>query len=111
MQEYEANDQSLEEEKRFKLSLGGGSLKVNDDLFKIIGRISGVKRQLWIHIGSGQRNICWFGACFWPFWGCEGVPHVHWSRSGQYPDIDYKRFLFLVLFLAVRNIPKLSDMS
>merc|ERR1712212_506563 len=27
--EYEANDQSLEEEKRFKLSLGGGSLKAS----------------------------------------------------------------------------------
>ena len=27
--------------------------------------------------GSWGRKICWFGACFWPFWGCEGVPPGH----------------------------------
>ena len=28
-------------------------------------------------LGTRGRKICWFGAFFWPFWGCEGVPFGH----------------------------------
>ena len=28
-------------------------------------------------LGTRGRKICWFGAYFWPFWGCEGVSHGH----------------------------------
>ena len=45
-------------------------------LYKSLSVCPSVRPSSHLSVG-GQRKICWFGACFWPFWGCEGVPHGH----------------------------------